>query len=74
MLKKQTVDLREAERDFSRLLELVKHGEEVTIVKGGKAMAKLSTAIVDGQRLLGMDTGRVFLADDFNEPLSDFGF
>lgn len=64
-----TVNVHEAKTHLSRLLELVRKGEEVVIAKAGKPVAKL-TAIREAQgRVLGAARGQAIVADDFDDPL-----
>ena len=67
--KKSIVNVHEAKTHLSRLLERVAAGEEVTIAKAGKPVAKLVPAQAVERRRLGFDEGRLVIPDDFNEPL-----
>ena len=68
----RSVNVHEAKTHLSRLLKLVAAGEEITISKAGKPVARLvPIAGAATQRVLGRDKGRVFLADDFDAPLPD---
>jgi len=69
--KKSVVNVHEAKTHLSRLLERVAAGEEVTIAKAGKPVAKLVPARAVERRRLGIDEGRMVVPDDFNEPLPD---
>jgi prevent-host-death family protein len=69
--KKQTVNVHEAKTHLSRLLERVAAGEEVTIAKAGRPVARLVPVHAPSARRLGMDAGRVEIADDFDAPLPD---
>ena len=71
MAKKSVVNVHEAKTHLSRLLERVAAGEEVTIAKAGKPVAKLVPARAVERRRLGIDEGRMVVPDDFNEPLPD---
>jgi prevent-host-death family protein len=65
------VNIHQAKTHFSRLLQRVAAGEEVTIARAGKAVARL-VAIEEKppkKRPMGMDKGKVWVADDFNAPL-----
>lgn len=65
-----TVNVHEAKTHFSRLLTRVVAGEEIIIAKAGKPIARLvPVASPEGERVLGADRGRVFIADDFDAPL-----
>jgi prevent-host-death family protein len=67
------VNIHEAKTHFSRLLQRVANGEEVTIARAGVPVARL--VAVEPQkpkvRPLGMDRGRIWIADDFDAPLPD---
>jgi prevent-host-death family protein len=69
---KKIVNIHEAKTQLSRLLAQVAAGEEVVIAKAGKPVARLVP--VTGERSgreLGVDQGRVVIADDFDAPLPD---
>ena len=65
------MNVHEAKTHLSRLLERVASGDEITIAKAGKPVARLIPAGASGERRLGLDAGRVAIPDDFNEPLPD---
>jgi prevent-host-death family protein len=69
--KKSVVNVHEAKTHLSRLLERVASGEEVTIAKAGKPVARLVPAHAVERRRLGIDEGRMVVPDDFNQPLPD---
>lgn len=66
------VNVHEAKTNFSKLLQRVALGEEITIAKAGVPVARLipiqnkTTA-----RPLGQYRGRIWIADDFDAPLPD---
>lgn len=63
------VNIHEAKTHFSRLLRQVAAGEEVTIARAGKPVAKLIAIGPPGKkRPLGMDAGKVWMAEDFDAP------
>lgn len=66
------VNIHYAKTHLSKLLEAVEAGEEVVIARAGRPVARVS-AIAGGSRrsAMGMDKGRVFIADDFDAPLPD---
>ena len=70
MAKKHTVNIHEAKTHLSRLLERVAAGDEVTIAKAGKPIARL-IPVQAATRRLGIDAGRIEIADDFDAPLPD---
>ena len=67
------VNIHEAKTHLSRLLQRVANGEEVTIARAGVPVARLVPlgARNEKKRPLGMDRGRVWVADDFDAPLPD---
>jgi prevent-host-death family protein len=66
------VNIHEAKTHLSRLLRKVADGEEVTIARAGVPVAKLVAVDAKNKtRPLGMDRGRVWVADDFDAPLPD---
>jgi prevent-host-death family protein len=71
MRKKTVVNIHEAKTHLSRLLKRVEAGDEVVIAKAGKPIARLSPVTTPGKRILGLDKGRVFIADDFDAPLPE---
>ena len=67
------VNIHEAKTHLSRLLQRVANGEEVTIARAGVPVARLVPLAPETKkkRPLGMDRGRVWVADDFDAPLPD---
>jgi prevent-host-death family protein len=66
------VNVHEAKTHFSRLLARVAKGEEIIIAKAGSPIARL-VPVGKARRMgdiLGIDKGRIWLADDFNAPVS----
>jgi prevent-host-death family protein len=67
------VNVHEAKTHLSRLLAKVARGDEVIIAKGGKPVARL-VPIQKAKRmdqLLGIDKGRLWIAEDFDGPLPE---
>ncbi len=63
------VNVHEAKTHLSRLLRRVAEGEEITIARAGVPVAKLVAAgPVGGSRPMGMDHGKIWIADDFDAP------
>lgn len=69
MAKTLTVNVHEAKTHLSRLLERVVHGEEVIIARAGTPVARLVPFRPSRMRALGLDAGRLVIADDFDAPL-----
>lgn len=66
------VNIHEAKTHLSRLLQRVAAGEEVTIARAGTPVARLVPVETKNKvRPLGMDRGRIWIADDFDAPLPD---
>ncbi len=67
-----TVNVHEAKTHLSRLLNRVLAGEEITIAKGGKPVARLvPIETPPREREAGLDVGRIWIAEDFDAPLPD---
>jgi prevent-host-death family protein len=67
------VNIHEAKTHLSRLLQRVANGEEVTIARAGVPVARLVPVEPAKKKIrpLGMDCGRIWVADDFDAPLPD---
>lgn len=66
------VNVHEAKTNFSKLLQRVALGEEITIAKAGVPVARLvPVEKVKAQRQLGLYRGQIWMADDFDAPLPD---
>lgn len=66
------VNVHEAKTHFSRLLARVAAGEEIIIAKAGKPIAKLvPVKQAPGKRQLGMDEGKIWISEDFDELPED---
>jgi prevent-host-death family protein len=67
------VNIHEAKTHLSRLLQRVAAGEEVTIARAGTPVARLVPVPPEKKtvRPLGMDRGKIWIADDFDAPLPD---
>ena len=64
------VNIHEAKTHFSRLLQKVAEGEEITIARAGVPIAKLiAVAPSAAARPLGAMQGQIYIADDFDAPL-----
>jgi prevent-host-death family protein len=63
------VNIHQAKTHFSRLLQRVAAGEEITIARAGKPIAKLiAVGPAGGTRPMGLDKGKIWMADDFSAP------
>jgi prevent-host-death family protein len=64
------VSIHEAKTQLSRLVQAVAAGEEIIVAKAGKPLAKLVP--IDRElepRRFGSMRGKIWMADDFDEPL-----
>jgi len=65
-----SVNVHEAKTHLSRLLERVEHGEEIVIARAGKPVARLvPIEPAPGKRPIGRDKGKIWMSEDFDEPL-----
>lgn len=66
-----TVNVHEAKTHLSRLLERVERGEEVTIARAGKPVAKLVPVepVKKTRGMRGKYKGQIWMSDDFDDPL-----
>jgi prevent-host-death family protein len=68
----QIVNIHEAKTHFSKLLMRVLNGEEIIIAKAGDPIAKIvSIKSKLKKRVPGSAKGKIFISDDFNDPLPD---
>jgi len=66
----ETVNVHEAKTHLSRLLERVEHGEEIVIARSGKPIARLvPLEPAEPRRLIGRNRGKIWMSEDFDEPL-----
>lgn len=63
------VSVHEAKTHLSRLLRRVLGGEEITISKGGKPVARLVPLAGRPRRRFGVDAGAFDVPEDFDAPL-----
>jgi len=63
------VDIHQAKTQLSRLLQRVARGEEITIARAGVPLARLVPIERSRvKRKLGIDQGKIWIADDFDAP------
>jgi len=66
------VSVYEAKTTLSKLLARVERGGDVVITRSGRPVARLVPLRQDaGERVLGVDAGRGWIAPDFDAPLPD---
>ncbi len=69
------VDVHDAKANLSRLLDRVARGEEITIVRAGRPVAKLVPIRPSGDRREpGTARGRIRIGADFDDPLPEDAF
>jgi len=72
-VKSAKFNIHEAKTHLSRLVEDVASGHEVTIAKGGRAMARLvPLRRDDSPRRSGLLKGKVKISDDFDRIAATF--
>jgi prevent-host-death family protein len=68
----RTVDINTAKVHLSWLLDVVAAGEEVVLVEAGKPVARLLPVRPRRQpRKPGLLKGKIWIADDFDDPLPE---
>lgn len=66
------INIHEAKTQFSKLIDSAMNGKETIIAKFGKPVAKLvPISSKRPKRRLGVLKGKIKIADDFDDPLSD---
>jgi prevent-host-death family protein len=66
----RTVNIHAAKTHLSRLVDEVAAGEEIIIAKAGKPLARLVPFTPDREpRRPGLMKGKLWIAEDFDEPL-----
>jgi antitoxin (DNA-binding transcriptional repressor) of toxin-antitoxin stability system len=64
------LDISQAKHNLSSLLDLAIKGEEIVITQDEQPVAKISPIKKPLKR--GSAKGKVWMSDDFDEPLADF--
>lgn len=68
---RKVIDILEAKRHFSRILEDVAAGAEIVIGKAGKPVVRrVPIAARPRSKRLGLLSGHIQVPDDFNAPLA----
>jgi prevent-host-death family protein len=65
------VNVHEAKTHLSRLLAEVERGDEVTIARAGRPIARLVPAQPPAKRELGLERGQIWISPDFDDPMPD---
>ncbi|MBC7898569.1 MAG: type II toxin-antitoxin system prevent-host-death family antitoxin [Saprospiraceae bacterium] len=61
------VNMHEAKSRLSKLVEMAKNGEDVIIAKNGVPEARIVPYVEEEVDWFGMDAGKGWIADDFDE-------
>jgi len=67
----KAVNTHEAKTQFSRLLQRVAAGEEITIANRGVPVARLVPVAAGAKRKLGAYASQMTIAEDFDAPLPE---
>ncbi|CAN5514100.1 hypothetical protein BH10ACI1_BH10ACI1_34920 [soil metagenome] len=65
------ITIQNAEKNWTEILRKALEGEETIIERDGKPVAKVSP-IKDEEDWFGMDDGKMWIADDFDEIPEEF--
>ncbi len=65
------VNIHEAKTNLSKLLEQALNGEDIVIAKAGKPLVRLVPVREEKKGCFGMDAGKIWIADDFDELPKD---
>ena len=65
------VNMHEAKSQLSQLVERAIKGEEVVIAKSGVPKVRLVPVAADTEEWIGMDKGKIWMADDFDDLPDD---
>ena len=68
------MSIAEAKAKFSELVKRAEGGEEIAVTRHGKVVARLVPPTTTSKKpsLLGALRGKIWIADDFDEPLDEF--
>lgn len=66
------INLHYAKTHLSRLVDAAVAGEEIIIARAGTPLVRLSPVMPpQKKRVLGMDQGKIWMADDFDAPMPE---
>lgn len=72
-MQEKPINIHQAKTHLSRLVERVEAGEEITLARAGRPVARLVPYRARQQpRRPGLWKGQVSIRPDFDEPLPDF--
>ena len=64
-----TLSILKIPEQFPGLLSMVESGEEIILEKSGESVAKIVPWGKKGKRKLGLEKGKIWMSDDFTDPL-----
>lgn len=67
----KSVNVHEAKTHLSRLLAEVERGREIVIARAGRPIARLVPAGPLPRRVLGLERGEIWIAEDFDAAMPD---
>lgn len=68
----KTYNIHDAKTHLSKLIEQVESGEDIVIARAGVPVARLVRVVLPAtERPLGIETGRLIIANDFDATLPD---
>lgn len=67
----ETVDVRDLNSRLTELLTLIAQGNEITLLKDEKPVARLIPLEYEEERVPGLHRGDVWMGEDFDDPLPD---
>ena len=69
----ETVTIEQAQREWPALIQRAIDADEIVIADSGKPLVKLVplASRANGRRVPGSDAGRIWMADDINDPLPE---
>ena len=71
-MPENVINVYEAKTQLSRLLVRVEAGEEITIARANRPIARLvPVSPRPAKRVPGRDEGKIWISDDFDAPLPD---
>lgn len=66
------IDIDQAKNHLEELVEQVTRGEDVVITRSNRPIARLSAIASKRRRQFGSAKGKIWMSEDFDEPLDDF--
>ena len=64
-----TLNILKIQEQYPGILSMVESGEEIILEKSGEPVAKIIPLGKKGKRKLGLEKGKIWMSDDFTDPL-----